>query len=119
MIKEYLKKCLNSLKMILCHTDKHVSMVSSNAPWVYFSYIPYVYNHLKDEEYMCGHQNRKETVAMVDVFNELGYNVYLHDFTINTKLPNINPKIEMQTIVITNIINLFFIISLLIIIFLH
>lgn len=93
MIIEYLKTKLRFLSMVLRHADKHISKVSPNAPWVYISYIPYVYNHLEDEEYMCGHQNRKETVAMVDAFNELGYNVYLHDFTIDAKLPNINPEI--------------------------
>lgn len=93
MIKEYLKTKLHFLSMVYRHADKHISKVSHNAPWVYVSYIPYVYHHLDDEEYMCGHQNRKETVAMVDAFNELGYNVYLHDFTIDAKLPNINPEI--------------------------
>lgn len=93
MIKEYLKTKLHFLSMVFRHADKHISKVSPDAPWVYVSYIPYVYNHLDDEEYMCGHQNRKETVAMVDAFNELGYNVYLHDFTIDAKLPNINPEI--------------------------
>lgn len=94
-LKANIKDVLNKCKKYLKHADKHISKVSPDAPWVYVSYIPYVYNHLDDEEYMCGHQNRKETVAMVDVFNELGYNVYLHDFTINTKLPNINPVIVL------------------------
>lgn len=92
-LKANIKDVLNKCKRYLKHADKHISKVSSDAPWVYISYIPYVYNHLDDEEYMCGHQNRKETVAMVDAFNELGYNVYLHDFTIDAKLPNINPEI--------------------------
>lgn len=93
MIKEELKKKLKSFMMFLRHTDKHISKISPDAPWVYISYIPYVYLHLEDEEYMCGHQNRKETVVMVDALNELGYNVYLHDFTIDAKLPNIEPDI--------------------------
>ena len=72
---------------------EYISKVAESAPWVYFSYIPYVYNHVNDKEFMAGHQNRQETVVMVDILNKLGYNVYLQDFTTTKKLPNIHPKI--------------------------
>ena len=81
------------VKSYLAKDDHHISKIADDAPWVYFSYIPEVYAHLDDEAYMAGHQNRQETVKMVDVFNELGYNVFLQNFTTVKSLPNINPKI--------------------------
>ena len=61
-------------------------------PWVFVSYIPYVF-YIKDKNQLASHQNQQEMIRMVEVFSELGYNVYVMSYTSKRKLPNINVKI--------------------------
>ena len=58
---------------------KYTSLISKEAPWVYVSYISDVFYKRDNETYMRGHQSRQETIEIVNVFNELGYNVFLSD----------------------------------------
>ncbi|MCM1108392.1 MAG: glycosyltransferase [Clostridium sp.] len=62
-----------------------VSEVDSAAPYVLISYIPYAL-YLTDETALLGHQNMREQRVMVDVLNEMGYNVYVSDYR-NDTLP--------------------------------
>lgn len=71
---------------------KYTSLISKEAPWVYVSYISDVFYKRDNETYMRGHQSRQETIEIVNVFNELGYNVFLSDSN-HPKLPNRNFKI--------------------------
>lgn len=69
----------------------YTSKVSKNAQWAFISYIPESC-YRKSEKFLNGHQNRREMKRIVKVFNDLGYNVYVSNYSTN-KLPNINPSI--------------------------
>lgn len=69
--------------------DYYISKVSRKAPWVYISYIADPFYHLDDDAYMSSHQNKMETIRIVQVLNELGYNVYIQDYLSKRELPNL------------------------------
>ena len=71
----------------------YISKVSRKAPWVYIAYISEVFYHLHDESILTLHQNMKEAIEMVNVFNEMGYNVYVQSYLSRDKIPRINPQI--------------------------
>ena len=92
----YLKNNIIGIAKYFYHIikpDYVIKIVSDDAPWLYFAYLPHVFKHLKDKEYMSGHQNLMETVKMVEVFNHLGYNVYLQSYLSSRRLPKIYPEI--------------------------
>lgn len=66
--------------------DYYVSKISKSAPWVYISYITYPF-FMKD---LSIHQNMRETIAMVKVLNNLGFNVYVQDYQSKNILPQID-----------------------------
>ena len=70
------------------HTS-YVACISKKAPWIYIGYIADVFYHQNDEAFLNGHQNKREALAMVSIFNRLGYNVYVQDYTVTNHLPNI------------------------------
>ena len=65
----------------------YISKCKGSNKWVFISYIPEVFYKLGNENYMRGHQSRREMVEMVTVFNKLGYNVYVSSCN-NPKLPS-------------------------------
>lgn len=87
---------INKLRSLLLYklkiTTKYISKVGKDHPWVYISYIPDVFYFSFDKAFMHAHQNRKEMIEIVNVFNELGYNVYCSHY-IQAHLPNINFKV--------------------------
>lgn len=87
MMCDFFRKCIAHIK-----SDKKIIKVSDTAPWLYFSYLPEAFSH-KTLKKMTSHQNMWETIKMVEVFNELGFNVYLQNFTSPKKLPNIFPDV--------------------------
>lgn len=72
--------------------DIYIKENSPELPWVFVSYIPYVF-YVKDINQLTSHQNQQEMVRMVEVFSKLGYNVYVMDYTSKRKLPDINVRI--------------------------
>lgn len=84
-----LKRCYSKF---LRADRKYISQISKEAPWVYISYISEVFYKRDNVDYMHSHQSRRETIVIVRVFNELGYNVFLSDSN-NPKFPNRNFKI--------------------------
>ena len=65
------------------------SVVSKHSPWVYIAYISEVFYHQDEKLYLSGHQNRLEAICMVDILNNLGYNVYVQQYDSNLKLPHL------------------------------
>lgn len=59
---------------------------NKKAPWVFISYIPEAC-YRQDPVFLNGHQNRREMKAIVDVFRNYGYNVYVQDYA-NEDLPS-------------------------------
>lgn len=70
------------------YVDNYVKMVSPDAPWVYISYIADVFYHQTDEQYLSAHQNKKEALSQVEVFQQLGYNVYVQDYNSKQEIPD-------------------------------
>lgn len=92
-IIKILKRFLSPVKQWL-KKDYHILRVGEGNSWVYLAYVPEVFNHLDDETYLGRHQNLREAIKMVEVFNQLGYNVYLQRYNSRHSLPKkINPKI--------------------------
>lgn len=90
-IKRYTQKILRKIRILKnddCK-DSYVSIVSPKAPWVYIAYIADVFFHLSDEEYLSSHQNKREALAQVEIFNKLGYNVFVQDYLSKNKIPKI------------------------------
>ena len=71
-----------------------VSKIDKNAPWVFISYLAEVFYNLHDKSYLNSHQNKKETIEIVKIFNNLGYNVYIQDYYSGAKLPKLK-KVEI------------------------
>lgn len=71
----------------------YISKVSNKAPWILVAYIPEVFYHKHDIAYLNGHQNKKEALRMVPIFNSLGYNVYVRHFDYSGELPDIDVRI--------------------------
>ena len=69
--------------------DYYISKINDDAPWVYSSYIASVFYHLEEETYMNSHQNKREAVEMVRIWNEMGYNVYVQDANSPRNLPDL------------------------------
>lgn len=69
--------------------DHYISIVSKNAPWVYIAYISDIFYHKDDVPFKNRHQNQQEAIAQVEVFNQMGYNVYVHQFLSKSKIPKI------------------------------
>lgn len=67
--------------------DFYVSKVSKNAPWVYVAYISGVFYNRDNLSVLNSHQNQREALAQVEIFNELGYNVYVQQFLSKGKIP--------------------------------
>lgn len=65
----------------------YVSRISRRAPWAYVSYIADVFYHRDDKEYLNSHQNKREALAIVDILNGLGYNVYVQNCSSSRSLP--------------------------------
>ena len=66
--------------------EHYISRVSRNAPWVYISYLTAPF-YLKK---LSCHQNQRETIVMVNVFNDLGYNVYVQYYLSTLELPQLD-----------------------------
>jgi len=81
IFKKIIKK-INPEKQIF------VSRIANSEKWVCVSYIADPFYHKGNKEYMSRHQNKKESLLIVDVFNELGYNV----FVINHKYKKLPPS---------------------------
>lgn len=64
---------------------RYISKVKGSDKWVYISYIPEVFYNLWNTNYMYGHQSRREMVEIVSVFNKLGYNVFVGNFSVYHK----------------------------------
>ncbi len=80
-------------KKLLYHNEEiYKSIVSNDAPWVFVSYIADPFYHQNNPEYMDIHQNKRETLAMADVFNRLGFNVIFMLYTSTLPIPNIEFK---------------------------
>lgn len=80
--------------VVIFRSDHIIFKLKDNAPWLYFAYLPDAFRHLNDGTLMSKHQNMKETIKMVEVFKQLGYNVYLQDFRSKKILPkHINPSV--------------------------
>lgn len=72
----------------------YVSRTSLFAPWVYIAYIPEILCKNIDIKELMVHQNRQEMIAIVNIFNDLGYNAYIQSYSSrNPYFPKINVKI--------------------------
>ena len=72
--------------------DVYVKVNNPEKQWVFISYIPNIF-YEKDKTRFLSHQNKQEMICMVRVFSELGYNVYVMDYTSKRILPDIEVKI--------------------------
>ena len=68
--------------------DYYISKVSQDAPWVYIAYISAIFYHKDDELQRNSHQSNNEALAQVEVFNELGYNVYVQQYFSKREIPS-------------------------------
>lgn len=66
----------------------YISKVKGNKKWASVSYIDYVFANRWNKKFMSSHQALRETIKIVEVLNDLGYNVYLSDYR-SYKVPNI------------------------------
>ncbi|WP_195630440.1 glycosyltransferase [Bacteroides finegoldii] len=73
--------------------DTYVSEISKKLPWVYISYISESFYRIEDKQYFNSHQNIRESIEIVRLFNEKGYNVYVQSPKSRRKLPHIDFKI--------------------------
>ncbi len=88
-IRFLLKRLLYRLHILKdCpYKDFFVSKVSKDAPWVYIAYISGVFYNKDNMSVINSHQNQCEALAQVDIFNEMGYNVYVQQFLSKGKIP--------------------------------
>lgn len=70
--------------------DIYISRTSSGSRWVYVSYIADVFYNLRDQQYLNTHQNKREAIEIVKIFNKLGYNVYVQDYASSRDLPDLD-----------------------------
>ena len=88
-----IKRIFNKFKAFI-KSDYIIALYDDNAPWLYFAYLSNAFYHQNNVSIMNRHQNMMETIKMVEVFNKLGYNVYLQDFRSTKSLPkHINPEV--------------------------
>lgn len=92
------KSLIKTLELILrkktnrLSHNKYISVVSLKAPWIYISYISNVY-YSNIETNLNTHQNKREALSHAEIFNKLGYNVYIQAADSNDPLPNLNVTI--------------------------
>ena len=67
--------------------DYYVSRISKKAPWVYVAYISGVFYNKDNANVLNSHQNQREALAQVEIFNEMGYNVYVQQYLSRGKIP--------------------------------
>lgn len=75
-ISNFIKKKINNRSGML-----YYSVVDKNAPWVFVSYIFDAFYYKNDLDYLNTHQNKRESIAIVESFNELGFNVCVVNYT--------------------------------------
>lgn len=69
--------------------DFFISKISKKAPWVYIAYISDVFYYKSNETLFRTHQNKREALVQVEMFHELGYNVFVQQYLSKRKIPNI------------------------------
>lgn len=81
IIYKIFNKLLIFFKCILKKTNNKEYIYSNvdNNRWAYISYITDPLFRSNDEVYMSGHQNRQETLIIVEIFKELGYNFVVNN----------------------------------------
>lgn len=91
-----IKSILKALyKRLFPQKDKsvYISKISSKKPWVLIAYMADVFYRSNDISFMNSHQNKREALAMVPIFNRLGYNVYVQSYTKTINFPDINVSV--------------------------
>lgn len=89
-IKNWLRNLLIRLHVLRDKSEEiYISKLSDDKPWVYVAYISRPFFHKDDDEYMSTHQNKREAIVQTDIFNELGYNVYVQHYSSTKEIPNI------------------------------
>lgn len=87
-LKSFVKRCINFLLLRRQPSqDIYISKVGKHAPWVYVSYIASVFYNRNNSQALDQHQNQREAIRIVEILNELGYNVYVQDYTSKRQLP--------------------------------
>lgn len=87
-VENLIWKVIHKLSLNVTYKSK----TDSNQPWAFISYIPESC-YRNNITYLNRHQNRREMKQIVDVFKELGYNVYVQHHS-DLKLPtSIKPAI--------------------------
>lgn len=92
--KRFSKRIINKIKGIMGGSKEvYSAVINDKAPWVFVSYIADPFYHRNDNVYLDTHQNKREAIAMAEVFNKLGYNVYFMLYTSQKPLPDIDCKL--------------------------
>ncbi len=88
-VKNKIKRLLYKIHILKDNYPKdfYVSKVSKNAPWVYVAYISGVFYNKENASVLNSHQNQREALAQVEIFNEMGYNVYVQQYISKGKIP--------------------------------
>lgn len=87
--KRKIKRVLTKCRIIedFKPKDYYISKISKKAPWVYVAYIEHPFYHQNEDAYLDRHQNMREAIAQVEIFNELGYNVYVQNYLSKGEIP--------------------------------
>ena len=85
-MKERLIKYISSYKYL------HSNIKNRNLRWVLFIYITEPFYFRFWNMYMIGHQNRRETIVLRDIFHELGYDFFALRFDSNKTLVGVVPQ---------------------------
>lgn len=90
MLKNILRRVLRRLHILQNSgpKDYYISKFSRRAPWVYVAYITEVFYSQDDRSIQNRHQNQREALAQVEVFHELGYNVYVQFYLSDRPIPH-------------------------------
>lgn len=93
--KGYYKRAKRKIPQIIMNYDEksYKSVIDEKKPWVLVSYIAKPFYHKDDEEYLCSHQNVRETLAMAEIINNLGYNALFVDYLETKELPDIDCRL--------------------------
>lgn len=88
-IKNKIKRLLYKFHILEDNSPKdyYVSRISKKAPWVYVAYISEIFYNKNNVNVLNSHQNRREALAQVEFFNEMGYNVYVQQYLSKGKIP--------------------------------
>ncbi len=94
-IARYLKNIQAKLiKEILNNGEEtYKAIIDKDNPWVFVSYVADAFYHKNDPQFLNKHQNKREVVAMADVFNQLGYNAFFMLYTSKRKIPDLDIKL--------------------------